>query len=89
MDIDFTSVIAFAGGLLLLIAAVWFLMPKSLKRIIKLVLNGLIGGITLLIVNSIGGSIGLSVPLNPLTALIAGVLGFPGVILLIVIGFIK
>ena len=88
MDIDFTSVIAFAGGLLLLIAAVWFLMPKSLKRIIKLVLNGLIGGITLLIVNSIGGSIGLSVPLNPLTALIAGVLGFPGVILLIVIGFI-
>ncbi len=89
MDIDVSTVTAFAGGLLLLIAVVLFIVPKPIKKLIKLVLNGLIGGVTLWIVNLIGSSVGLFVPLNPLTALIAGILGFPGVILLIVIGFIK
>ena len=51
----------------------------------RLLLNGIIGGVVLYLVNLFGGLIGLHAALNPFTALIAGTLGIPGVALVLVL----
>lgn len=59
-----------------------FLVP--LKILLKLLVGSLLGGLALLIINAAGSSIGIMVPLNLLTAGIAGILGFPGVVCLVI-----
>lgn len=58
-----------------------FLMP--VRIIWKLIYNGIIGGIMLWIVNFVGASFGFSIGINFISALVAGFLGIPGVILLV------
>lgn len=63
------------------------LLAWPVKKIIKLALNIVIGIVMIVLVNTFGATIGITIPFNIVTALIAGVLGVPGVIALIVIGF--
>ncbi|MBQ2890092.1 MAG: pro-sigmaK processing inhibitor BofA family protein [Clostridia bacterium] len=85
--IDSNSAVAYVVGIVI-VALIFFLLTKPLKWILKTVFNGLLGGIMLIIINSIGSSIGLMIPINPLNALLVGILGFPGVLLLVLIGLI-
>lgn len=55
----------------------------SIKKIIGLALNGIFGAILLMVVNYFGSYIGITIGINLLTALIAGILGIPGVILMV------
>lgn len=55
----------------------------SLKKIIGLVINGVLGVILLTIFNYFGSLFGITIGINLLTALIAGILGVPGVILMV------
>lgn len=55
----------------------------SIKKIIGLVINSIFGVILLMIVNYFGAYFGITVGINILTALLAGILGIPGVILII------
>ncbi|MFZ5974904.1 MAG: pro-sigmaK processing inhibitor BofA family protein, partial [Bacillota bacterium] len=55
------------------------------KVLMKFLLNGVIGGLMLWILNLVGGYIGISVVINPVTALIAGFLGVPGVVLILLL----
>lgn len=64
------------------------LLSWPLKKIFKLILNILIGLIMILLVNVFGQKIGLSIPFNFVTALISGLLGVPGVIVLIILNYI-
>jgi len=64
---------------------VLFLLIKLLKWPIKIILNGILGVVILYIVNLIGTSFNFSLAINPITALITGFLGIPGVIVLIII----
>lgn len=59
------------------------LLALPIKLMCKLIFNGLVGGLTLIVVNIIGGIFGITVSINILSALIAGFFGLPGVILLI------
>ncbi|WP_296971609.1 pro-sigmaK processing inhibitor BofA family protein [Tepidanaerobacter sp. EBM-38] len=87
MQIDFAAVLAYAFGLLLLyIVGRILIMP--LKIVLKLMYNALIGGVVLLLLNFLGGYIGLHIALNPVTALVVGFLGVPGVIMLVVLQYI-
>jgi len=61
------------------------LLSVPIRILSKLVFNGIAGGITLLIVNWVGGSFGIVVGINVISALIAGFFGIPGVLLLIFI----
>lgn len=70
----------------LVIIAKIFLWP--LKKILKLIFNIIFGIFLILITNILGESIGLHIPFNIVTALIAGILGTPGVIALIVLHYI-
>lgn len=62
-----------------------FLLIKLLKWPMKILINGILGVVILYIVNLIGTSFNFSLAINPVTALIAGFLGIPGVIVLIII----
>lgn len=82
MGLSVSTLLAFLLGLVLLyIAGILLVIP--IKIIMKLVLNGIIGGILLFIFNLIGGLFGLSIAINPLSAVIVGFLGIPGVVLLL------
>ena len=68
------------------------LAVKLLKWPMKIIINGIIGVVILYVVNIIfaklsllGISTNLSLPINPISALIAGFFGIPGVIVLIII----
>lgn len=63
-----------------------FLFP--IKKILKLVLNTIIGGAIIYIINLIGASFGFHLGLNVITSLVVGILGIPGAILLIILQFI-
>ena len=72
---------------------VLFFVIKLLKWPIKIVINGIIGVVILYVANFIIANLGLvgintnfSLAINPITALIAGFFGVPGVIVLIIIG---
>lgn len=81
---DISTIIFYGIGLLLL-----YILGKVLlwpmKKILKLIGNGILGGITLLLFNLIGGYFGLTLAISPLNAIIVGFLGVPGVILLLII----
>ncbi|OOM76796.1 pro-sigmaK processing inhibitor BofA family protein [Clostridium sp. BL-8] len=72
---------------------VLFFVLKLLKWPIKIIINGVIGVVILYIANFIIANLSLvgintsfSLAINPITALIAGFFGVPGVIVLIIIG---
>lgn len=82
MPIDLNVILAYAFGIFLifLIGRI-FLMP--LKLVLRLIYNGLIGGAMLWVLNFFGAYFGFSIAINVITALVAGFLGLPGVIILI------
>ena len=84
MEVSVSTVLAFFAALCLV-----FLLGKILGKparwIGRLLLNGIVGGVALYLVNLLGGAIGLHAALNPLTALIAGTLGVPGVALVLLV----
>lgn len=82
-----TSVIIYLACLIVIfIVGKIFFVP--LKSIFKLLINSILGGILIYIVNIIGSSFGFHIGLNWITALFAGLLGVPGVVVLIVLKLI-
>lgn len=79
------------SGILIIAAAVVFiillvkLLSAPIRWIFKLLLNALLGFVVLFIINFFGGFIGLTLGINLVNALIVGILGVPGVILLVLI----
>lgn len=62
-----------------------FVVP--FKRIIKLIINSVFGGIAIYVINLIGANMGFHIGLNWWTILCTGFLGIPGVILVIILKF--
>ena len=84
LQLDPMMVLYFALGLVLLYIIGWLLLAP-LKFLLKLSLSSVLGAILLVILNLIGGIFRVTIPLN---AVIAGVLGLPGVLLLLLIKLI-
>ncbi len=63
-------------------------MLLPLKIILRLVINGILGGIAIIIINLIGAPLGFTISLNLFSALVAGILGLPGIILLVILKFL-
>ncbi len=87
MGLELNIILAYAVGLILLYVLGWVLLIP-LKWLVKLMWNGILGGIILFILNLIGGIWGISIGLNAFNAIIVGLLGIPGVILLLVLKYI-
>ena len=81
--------------------AIWFILAILILYLVvkffrwpfkilwKLILNGVLGFVLLLLVNFVGGVFGISVGINVITSLIAGFFGVPGVIFLIIFSLLK
>ena len=67
--------------------ALLFLIIKLLKWPLKILINGILGIILLCISNIVGSYIGFVLPINAISALVAGFLGIPGIIFLILFQF--
>ena len=81
---DFNSVITFLACIIFIfIFGKIFIWP--LKSIFKLIINSILGGVLIYIINLIGMNFEFHIGLNLLTAVIVGLLGIPGAILLIVL----
>lgn len=82
LPVEFNIILAYVFGILLiyLIGRIFF-MP--LKLVLRLVYNGLIGGAMLWVLNFVGAHFGFTIAINPITALVAGFLGMPGIIILV------
>lgn len=75
-------VAAFAVGLILLFILIR-LFYTPLRIAFKLLLNSIIGGILLFFINFTGSLCGIYIGINVITCATAGVLGVPGISLLL------
>ncbi len=84
MSTEIGILLAYGFGILVLyILGYLFLVP--LKFLVKLIANSLLGGLVILIVNWVGAYWGLHIPLNFFSAVFIGILGLPGVALLLIL----
>lgn len=84
---DFTMILPILIGVAVLFI-VLKLLALPMKIIIKLVINGLVGGLIIFVVNLIGANFGFMIDLNWITALIVGFLGVPGVVIVAILQFV-
>ncbi len=87
MHFDTTSILAYSAGLVLLVIFCRIFI-KPIKWVLKLFINGVLGGLILAAVNFVGGFAGITVIINPLSALLSGLLGVPGIILVVILQYI-
>ena len=81
---DATSVIIYLACLIVIfIVGKIFFVP--LKSIFKLLINSILGGILIYIVNIVGEFFGFHIGLNVGTALFTGLMGVPGVVFLVIL----
>lgn len=64
---------------------VFIILRKPFKIVFKLLLNTVVGFLTLFGINYLGAFIGISIAVNWLNAVIVGVLGIPGVALILLL----
>lgn len=84
---DLTMIIPFAIGILVLFI-VLKLLTLPMKLIVKLLINSIVGGITIFVINLIGANFNFAIDLNWFSAIIVGVLGLPGAIIVAILQFI-
>lgn len=68
---------------LILIYGKYFLSP--FKRVFKLVGNSIIGALIIFVINIIGTTFNFHIGLNVINAIVVGLLGIPGAVLLIIL----
>ena len=87
LGLDLTFILFFVLGLILLYI-VGGLLLVPFKLLLKLSFNSILGALAIILINAIGGVFSITLPLNPINAIIIGTLGLPGVVLLLVIRLI-
>lgn len=86
--VDATQIIFAVGFLIVLVYLISRILLKPLKLAFKLLVNSVFGLMLLWGFNFIGAAFHVLIPINVPTVLIAGFLGLPGLILLIILQFI-
>ncbi|MCR1899978.1 pro-sigmaK processing inhibitor BofA family protein [Irregularibacter muris] len=88
MGIEIEVLIAYGFALVLLYITgyiLYKLFSKPLKWLGVLLFNGILGGIMLFLINMVGGYFDFYMAVNPITVLVAGFLGVPGIVLMIIL----
>lgn len=84
---DFNSILTFLACIVFLfIFGKIFIIP--LKNILKLVLNSILGGFLIFLINVIGTNFNFHIGLNLINSIFVGLLGLPGAGLLIILQII-
>ncbi len=61
------------------------LFAAPIIKILKLIINSGLGAILIYIINIVGGFFSFHIGINTITALFVGILGIPGLILLVIL----
>ncbi len=69
----------------ILVIGIIKIFSTPIKLILRLLLNTVIGFVALIIINFLGGFLGVSIGVNWLNAIVVGMLGVPGVALLLIL----
>lgn len=69
--------------LIILVYGKNFYLP--IKRIVKLVVNSVLGALIIFIINVVGTSFEFHIGFNIFNAIVVGILGIPGAVLLIIL----
>ena len=72
----------------ILVLVVFIILKKPIKIVLKLILNTAVGFIVLFALNWLGAFVGITVAINWINAVIVGVLGVPGVALILLINWL-
>ncbi|MBO5003960.1 MAG: pro-sigmaK processing inhibitor BofA family protein [Clostridia bacterium] len=73
----------FACIIILFIVGRIFIVP--LKKILKLAINSVLGGVLIYVINIVGATFGFHIGLNIGTSIFVGILGIPGAVFLIIL----
>ncbi len=79
------------GIAVLAVLAVLFIMllKAPIKLALKLLVNAVVGFAILIVFNFLGGFIGVNVAINWLNAIVVGILGLPGLALILVLQWLS
>lgn len=86
-----TEIFGFVLTAAIAVVLIWLLvklLKTPLKWAWKLLLNALGGFVSLFFLNLIGSLIGVNLDLTWVNAIVVGILGLPGVVLLIIIKYV-
>ena len=82
MDMQIDVFLTYVGVVVLVfVTGKIFLWP--LKVILRLTVNSILGGIGIFLINIVGSGFGIMIPLNMISAVMVGILGLPGTVLLL------
>lgn len=85
---DSISLVIVIAAIVLAVVLVLKLLSKPIKFLFKLLINTVLGFVLLWLINFFGGDYGILLQLNLLNAVIVGLLGIPGVLLLLALQFL-
>lgn len=80
LSLDSTIIVYVACICFLFIFGKVFILP--LKSILKLILNSILGGVLIYVINLVGAMFSFHIGLNYVTIILIGILGVPGAFLL-------
>lgn len=80
---NFVGLIGFLLGILIVGVSLRVIFVP-VKCVIKVVFNSILGAVALLIINLFSHKTGLFIGINPINSLILGLLGVPGLVMLII-----
>lgn len=84
METAYTTIVGYILGVLIVFVIAWVFL-KPVRFMLKLAANSVLGGFFIWIINLLGKGAGIHIGLNPVTAIVAGALGLPGVILILLL----
>lgn len=81
---EFNIIITFVVCIIVIfIVGKMFILP--IKSILKLILNSILGGLLIWLINFAGTNFGFHIGLNLFTCIFIGILGLPGAIFLVIL----
>lgn len=76
---DLNTAFWYAMGLIAILMLL-HVLSKPLEVALRVLGSSVVGGLALWVVNLVGGLVGFHIGLNPVSAVIVGVLGVPGLV---------
>ena len=82
------SLIIMIAAIVLAVILILRILAKPIRLVFKILINTALGFVLLWLVNFFGGSFGIALELTLLNAVVVGLLGIPGVLLLLALHFL-
>ena len=84
MNLDWNNVLVYVAAIIaIFFIGKIFIVP--IKIVVRLILNSILGGVLIFLINVIGAYFHFHIGLNIITSLFVGLLGIPGAVVMIIL----